>query len=93
MMINTRKLSKELIFAKIRHGGVNEDGVVWSEDGKIEIQARPDVAAVIAAHNPNAQMTKHRGQSYDNLSSRERDDLLKSVLIRIGILDENETVM
>jgi hypothetical protein len=26
---------------------------VWSDDGK-EIQTRPDVAAILAAHNPDA---------------------------------------
>lgn len=54
-MINSQKLSKELIAAGITtHGNCNSNGVVWDDDNN-EIQDRPDVAAIIAAHDPTPE--------------------------------------
>jgi len=54
-MINTQKLSQELISAGITtHGNCNSAGIVWDDDNN-EIQSRPDVAAIIAAHNPTSK--------------------------------------
>lgn len=51
-MINTAKLSGELKAAGITtHGNCNSNGIVWDDDNN-EIQSRPDVAAVLAAHDP-----------------------------------------
>ena len=51
-MINTQKLTQELIDAGITtHGNCNSNGVVWDDDNN-EIQDRPDVKAVIANHDP-----------------------------------------
>ena len=50
-MINSKKLSRELIDAGILGQGCNSNGIVWDMDGN-EIQNRPDVIAVIAAHDP-----------------------------------------
>ena len=54
-MIDINKLSNELQKAKIIFSGCNDAGVVWAEDGKTEIQKRPDVKAVIAAHDPTPE--------------------------------------
>lgn len=66
-MINSSKLDKELKAAGISILGCNSNGVVWDVDGN-EIQDRQDVAAVIAAHNPNTPM-------WDDIR-KERDALL-----------------
>lgn len=51
-MINPQKLTQELITAGITtHGNCNSRGVVWDDENN-EIQDRPDVAAIIAAHDP-----------------------------------------
>ena len=51
-MINTEKLSKELIEAGVStHGNCNSDGVVWDDDNN-ENQDLKDVAAILAAHDP-----------------------------------------
>jgi ABC-type phosphate/phosphonate transport system substrate-binding protein len=50
-MINVSKLHKELTLAGITFIGCNDRGVVW-ENGDVEIQSRPDIAAIIAAHDP-----------------------------------------
>jgi hypothetical protein len=52
MIVNAEKLYKELVDAGIDNGGVSSDGEVWDIDGVTEIQDRPDVAAVIDAHDP-----------------------------------------
>lgn len=57
-MININKLSNELKQANISFSGCNEAGVVWAEDGKTEIQNRPDVKAVIAVHDPAPDVEK-----------------------------------
>ena len=51
-MINPSKLVRELKAANIKNGGCNEHGIVWDVDGTTEIQDRPDVAQVIANHDP-----------------------------------------
>ena len=51
-MINASKLDQELKKAGIAISGCNAEGVVWDVDGVTEIQSRPDVAAVIAVHDP-----------------------------------------
>jgi len=63
--IDIKKLQKELLAAGIESSGCNSKGVVWSieldQDGfNIEIQDRPDVAAVILAHdhNPDAETVR-----------------------------------
>jgi len=49
---NSFKLCSELRAAGItNHGNCNSNGVVWDDDNN-EIQDRPDVAAVLAAHDP-----------------------------------------
>lgn len=49
---NLRKLSKELKQAQITtHGNCSDTGIVWDDDNK-EIQDRPDVRAVLDAHDP-----------------------------------------
>jgi hypothetical protein len=50
-MINAQKLDAELKNAGIQISGCNTNGKVW-DVGNNEIQSRADVAAVIAAHNP-----------------------------------------
>ena len=51
---NIAILSQELRAAGIStDGNCSDTGVVWSDDGK-QIQTRPDVAAILAAHNPDA---------------------------------------
>jgi hypothetical protein len=51
-MINSAKLSKELIAAGIStDGNCNSSGIVW-DDNNNEIQDRKDVAAIIAEHDP-----------------------------------------
>jgi hypothetical protein len=51
-MINTIKLSKELIEAGIStHGNCNSNGLVWDDDNN-EIQDRNDVKIIIEAHRP-----------------------------------------
>lgn len=51
-MINPPKLSKELIAAGIStQGNCNSSGIVW-DDNNNEIQTRPDVASIVAAHDP-----------------------------------------
>jgi hypothetical protein len=54
-MIDINKLSNELQKAKIIFSGCNDAGVVWGKDGKTEIQNRPEVKAVIAAHDPTPE--------------------------------------
>jgi len=51
-MINVDKLTKELMRAGIQTCGCSSDGIVWAMDGMTQIQMLPDVAAVIAAHDP-----------------------------------------
>ena len=50
-MINVSKLHKELTLAGITFIGCNDRGVVWG-NGDVEIPSRPDIAAIIAAHDP-----------------------------------------
>jgi hypothetical protein len=51
---NIAILTQELRAAGISTAGnCSDTGVVWSDDGK-EIQTRPDVTAILAAHNPDA---------------------------------------
>jgi hypothetical protein len=52
-MINLAKLHEELEAAGIRVAGCHSDGRVWDETG--DIQDRPDVAAIIAAHDPTPE--------------------------------------
>lgn len=52
MKINVVKLMKELQAAGIEASGCNGNGVVWGLVGE-QIQDRADIAAVIAAHDPN----------------------------------------
>jgi hypothetical protein len=51
MKINVSKLTAELQAAGIQTLGCNSNGVVWDPDNQ-EIQSHPDVAAIIAAHDP-----------------------------------------
>lgn len=51
MIINPAKLSREITAAGIANSGCNEKGIVWGIDGT-EIQDLPDVAPIIAAHDP-----------------------------------------
>lgn len=55
-MVHIRGLLHELAVANITVGGCNTDGKVWDVSNN-EIQERQDVAAVLAAHNPNAWNT------------------------------------
>ena len=50
VMILTQELRKAGISTA---GNCSDTGIVWSDDGK-EIQTRPDVAAILAAHDPDA---------------------------------------
>jgi hypothetical protein len=51
---NVMILTQELRAAGISTAGnCSDTGIVWSDDGK-EIQTRPDVAAILAAHDPDA---------------------------------------
>jgi len=54
MEINVKKLTEELIAAGNVGSACNEFGVVWDAENN-EIQGRPDVAAIIAAHDPNPE--------------------------------------
>lgn len=78
-MIKIILLQEELKTAGIEFGGCSDGGVVWDKQGN-EIQNRPDVAAVIAAHNPNsktkaekshdagmATLSSHNGDSMKNI--------------------------
>ena len=62
MTINARTLSWELEKANIPNAGCNSKGVVWDLDGVTEIQERPDVAAVIASHNPELDLEELRNE-------------------------------
>ena len=66
-MINASGLSEELTAAGIQFSGCNSNGKVWDLENN-EIQTRPDVAAIISAHNPSAwtsreQREKNRANS------------------------------
>ena len=51
---NIAVLTQELRAAGISiAGNCSDTGIVWGDDGK-EIQTRPDVAAILAAHDPDA---------------------------------------
>lgn len=51
---NAIKLTMELKAAGITsHGNCSDEGIVWDDDNN-EIQGQPDVAAILAAHNPDA---------------------------------------
>jgi hypothetical protein len=52
MLIDSTKLTKELFAAGIPIGGCDSNGRVW-DINNLEIQAHPDVAAIIAKHDPN----------------------------------------
>lgn len=62
MAINSTKLDQELKDAELVFSGCNSDGIVWDVDGTTEIQDRPAVAAVIAAHDPRDNV-KERQES------------------------------
>lgn len=36
--------------------------------------------------------TKHKGKAFDNLTAKERDELLKASLMRLGMLDAAENI-
>lgn len=61
-MINVEKLDRELKAAGIAVSGCNADGVVWGSDGSTEIQDRPEVKVVIAAHTPEVYTLKPETQ-------------------------------
>lgn len=67
-MINTQKLFSELICAGVSTSGCNAIGIVWDLQSN-EIQTRPDVAAIIAAHTP--------GSSWDDIRTI-RNSLISS---------------
>jgi len=49
---NINKLTDELRAAGITtHGNCSDTGIVWDDENN-EIQERPDVAAILAAHDP-----------------------------------------
>lgn len=49
---NIQRLTHELRAAGITsHGNCSSDGVVWDDDNN-EIQHRPDVRAILEAHDP-----------------------------------------
>jgi hypothetical protein len=51
---NIAILTQELKAAGISTAGnCSDTGVVWSDDGK-QIQTRPDVVAILEAHDPDA---------------------------------------
>lgn len=51
---NLFTLNMELRAAGITsHGNCNDEGIVWDDDNN-EIQTRPDVIAILEAHNPDA---------------------------------------
>jgi hypothetical protein len=50
-MINVTKLTNDLINAGIVTCGCNSNGVVWDDDNN-DISKRPDVAMIIANHDP-----------------------------------------
>ena len=51
---NPLTLSKELITAGIsKDGNCGDDGLVFDDNGN-QIQTRPDVVAILAAHDPDA---------------------------------------
>lgn len=53
------KLTQELTSAGIQHSGCNTSGKVWDLSNN-EIQDRPDVAAVLAAHVPESGATREQ---------------------------------
>jgi len=54
MIINTSKLTSELIVAGININGVRSTGVVFDNKDN-EIQDREDVQAIIQAHDPTPE--------------------------------------
>lgn len=68
-MINLFGLIIELKAAGIQFSGCNTDGVVWDLSGN-QIQTRPDVAAVIAAHNAGSWTTTEQNIATRRSASR-----------------------
>jgi hypothetical protein len=68
-MLNIQRLQKELAEAGISISGCNSNGVVWDIDGSTEIQSRPDVSAIIAAHDPDDRWDKIRSDRNLRLST------------------------
>ena len=84
MTINSTKLTTELLAANIQISGASAAGVVWDTDNN-EIQDRPDVAAVIAAHDPILHIIS------PDLAFLKGDDI-HSVTLRIATDPDLETV-
>jgi hypothetical protein len=68
-MIDSTKLYKELKAAGISLSGCNSNGVVWDANGN-EIQARPDVAEVIALHDPTPIPVESLEKKIEDLKKR-----------------------
>lgn len=82
MIVDTDYLSKELQAAGIQNAGCNSNGVVWGTDGITEIQSRPDVAAIIAAHNYQArqeQRTKIENRQINSASEANLASQLRTL--------------
>lgn len=75
--INCRKLHGELEKAGIEINGCNSDGVVWDKSNK-EIQDRPDVQAIIKAHDPTPTPVETQEEMIRRISKEEiENDKLK----------------
>lgn len=90
-MINTRKLTKELITAGIQIEGVNDKGVVWGIGGE-DISSRSDVSKIIAKHNPEAEIKlppKNSAEAIaEIINATPQDDVWVAIKILAGIIDE-----
>lgn len=64
-MYDTTILSNNLTAAEIIFSGCNSDGIVWDLKNN-EIQTRPDVAAIIAAYNPDEIVIRAINQAVQN---------------------------
>lgn len=64
-MYNAQILSNYLTEAGIIFSGCNSDGIVWDLKNN-EIQTRPDVAAIIAAYNPDEIVIRAINQAVQN---------------------------
>jgi hypothetical protein len=73
-MVDATGLTQELQAAGIQIGGCNSLGEVWDMNN-IHIESRPDVAAVIAAHNAQAWEDKRLRSLARKLSARTQANL------------------
>ena len=106
MTINFQLLQEELIAIGKTISGCNANGVVWGEDGTTEVQDRPDIAAVIAVHDPDGLTLDELRQAkveeliYDNFEGFDLGDLtavqairaIKILFIWAGLADKDGVI-